>query len=622
VVTVARTGPYPPSRESGDAVKAIVLMFDTLNRRFLPAYGRDDIELPAFRRLAQRSVTFDTAYGGSMPCMPARRELHTGRPNFLHRSWGPLEPFDDSVPQMLKDAGVHTHLTTDHQHYWEDGGATYHNRFSTYEFFRGQEGDRWKGHVAAPDIPPSVNWRSGSAWRQDWINRKYMGTVEQHSQTLTVDAGLDFITVNAAEDRWMLQIECFDPHEPFLSYPQHKRRSAVEYAGPHFDWPDYRRVVEDEATVDHAREEYVALLRFCDESLARVLGAMDEHDLWDDTLLIVCTDHGLLLGERGWWGKNVQPWYDENIHVPLFVWDPRAGVAGERRDALVQTVDIGPTLLEYFGVDLTDDMEGRPLREVVASGRPVREAGIFGSFGGHVCVTDGRYVYMRSSVSPENAPLLEHTVMPTHMNARFAPEELREAELVEPFPFTKGVPLLRVPGLALGAPYAFGTLLYDLQEDPEQQVPLRDADLELRLAQLLVEAMRRNHAPSSQYERLGLPEVGEVTAQHLLVDEQWDQVQKGLGGVVPFERFAERHPGVHTPLNDLAADPVSRDVLFAELPAAARFLSWFGHLTAWQLAAMNPAIGEDALARLDRRLDGASALRSSGVRLPRQGSMT
>ncbi|MEU4898169.1 hypothetical protein AB0B12_39895 [Streptomyces sp. NPDC044780] len=76
--------------------------------------------------------------------MPARRELHTGRHNILHRSWGPLEPFDDSMPE-LKQHGVYTHLAGDHQHYWEDGDASYHGRYSTWEFFRGQEGDAGQG---------------------------------------------------------------------------------------------------------------------------------------------------------------------------------------------------------------------------------------------------------------------------------------------------------------------------------------------------------------------------------------------------------------------------------------------------------------------------------------------
>ena len=106
-------------------MRAVLVLFDSLNRRLLPPYGADWVHAPNFTRLAAHSVRFENCYGGSMPCMPARREMHTGRHNFLHRSWGPLEPFDDSVPEMLSTAGIYTHLATDHPHYWADGGATY-----------------------------------------------------------------------------------------------------------------------------------------------------------------------------------------------------------------------------------------------------------------------------------------------------------------------------------------------------------------------------------------------------------------------------------------------------------------------------------------------------------------
>ncbi len=90
-------------------MRAIILMFDSLNRHMLPPYAADTfIEAPNFARLAAQAVTFDNFYAGSMPCIPARREMHTGRYNFLHRSWGPLEPFDDSMPQILGEAGIHT----------------------------------------------------------------------------------------------------------------------------------------------------------------------------------------------------------------------------------------------------------------------------------------------------------------------------------------------------------------------------------------------------------------------------------------------------------------------------------------------------------------------------------
>ena len=74
-------------------MRAIFVLFDSLNRLMLGAYG-GALPTPNFDRFAKRAITFDTHYVGSLPCMPARRDMHTGRLNFPHRSWGPLEPFD------------------------------------------------------------------------------------------------------------------------------------------------------------------------------------------------------------------------------------------------------------------------------------------------------------------------------------------------------------------------------------------------------------------------------------------------------------------------------------------------------------------------------------------------
>jgi arylsulfatase A-like enzyme len=496
-------------------MKAIMVMFDTLNRHMLPPYGCDWVHAPNFERLAARTVTFDRCYVGSMPCMPARRELHTGRYNFLHRSWGPLEPFDDSMPELLGRNGVYTHLATDHQHYFEDGGGTYHTRYSSWEYARGQEGDLWKGHVRDPEFRPSVAPRTLSAtnptayqsWRQDWINRTYMTKEEQQPQAQTFANGLEFIRTNAADDHWFLQIETFDPHEPFFTQQHYKDLYPHEYDGHRFDWPPYRHVQETPEEVEHIRYEYAALVSMCDTYLGKVLDLMDELDLWQDTLLIVNTDHGFLLGEHDWWAKMVQPFYEEVAHPPLFIWDPRAPWPGTRCDALVQMIDIPATLLEFFGVFLPNDMQGIPLRDTLATGAPVRDAALFGIHGGHLNITDGRYVYMRGPAFPDNEPLFEYTLMPTHMRSRFAVEELQNIELAEPYTFTKGCRMMKIPGRSRINAYQFGTLLFDLENDPKQEVPIQDSAVEERLTHRLVELMQQNDAPLEQYTRLGLESI-------------------------------------------------------------------------------------------------------------------
>ncbi|WP_104092431.1 sulfatase [Arthrobacter sp. GMC3] len=595
-------------------MRAVVVMFDSLNRRMLPPYGAQGVHAPNFERLAGNTVAFENCYAGSMPCMPARREMHTGRYNFLHRSWGPLEPFDDSMPEILKSAGIYTHIVTDHQHYWEDGGATYHTRYNTHEFFRGQEGDNWKGHVQDVAAPESLNG-SNPLVRQDWINRQYLQNEADHPQTRTFDAGLEFMETNREADNWLLQIECFDPHEPFFSYDDYRAHYDDTYDGVHFDWPSYRRVTESVAEVEHAKNEYLSLLSMCDASLGRVLDAFDEQNLWEDTLLIVCTDHGFLLGEQGWWGKSVQPWFDQNIHTPLFIWDPRSKQSGTRRDALVQTIDFAPTVLDFFGLTPTPDMQGKPLARTIADDTAVREGALFGIFGAHVNVTDGRYVYMRACATKENAPLFDYTLMPTHMRSRFAAQELQNIELAEPFTFTKGVSPLKVPGWVMGNPYAFGTLLFDLHTDPEQQHPLRDDECELRMANLMLELMRANDAPREQYERLGLPRTGPASADHLLVERQWGQMQAARTSAVRVHEMPDDAVVSTVPLSELLDDSRTGTILLQHFPALGHpgLRAMLGHGSVLNAAAMQANIGAEQINALEGLL--AEALRSDPMSL-------
>ena len=500
-------------------MKAILVLFDSLNRHMLSPYGCEWVHTPNFDRLAERTVTFDHAFVGSMPCMPARRDLHTGRYNFLHRSWGPIEPFDESMPQILRDHGVYTHLISDHMHYWEDGGATYHTRYSSWELSRGQEGDRWMGLVdpwnrgmtdpvgdttTIPEIS-GTHERSGIR-RRDRVNRRFLRNEHEQPQAKTFRKGIEFMRRNCDADNWMLQIETFDPHEPFFSQRKYKDRYPHHYDGPHFDWPDYSAVRETPEQVAHCRYEYGALLSMCDAYLGDVLDTMDELSLWDDTMLIVSTDHGFLLGEHGWWAKGIQPFYNEISRIPLFIWDPRSKARGARRDALVQWIDFPPTLLEYFGAQIPSSMEGRSLAETVARDRAIREAALFGVHEAHVNCTDGRYVYMRAPATPENGPLYNYTLMPTHVTSRFSPEELRHAELVRYFDFTGGVPVLKIPARKLRNAdfHAYGNLLFDNDRDPAQEHPLRNEAVERTMRRHMVTLMNANEAPDEQYERLGI----------------------------------------------------------------------------------------------------------------------
>jgi arylsulfatase A-like enzyme len=364
------------------------------------------------------------------------------------------------------------------------------------------------GDLNDPAIPEPKNGRG--AWgRQDWVNRSYMQREEQQPQAKTFAMGLQFIEQNHARDHWFLHIETFDPHEPYFVDDTYKRLYPYRFDPELPDWPDYRRVpAGSDALTEQFRYTNAALISMCDRYLGSVLDAMDRHDLWKDTLLIVCTDHGFLLGEHEWWGKCVMPFYNEIARTPFFIWDPRCARSNERRQALVQTVDWAPTLLEFFGIERPADMQGAALRDAVALDRPVRAAALFGVHGGHVNVTDGRHVYMRAPATAANGPLFNYTLMPTHMRRTFDVEEMRGLqELAPPFRFTKGCRTMKIPcppgGWARRA-HEFGTLLFDLAADPLQQHPVHDPAAEERIVRHLTRVMADTDAPAEQFDRLGL----------------------------------------------------------------------------------------------------------------------
>ena len=126
-------------------------------------------------------------------------------------------------------------------------------------------------------------------------------------------------------------------------------------------------------------------------------------------------------------------------------------------------------------------------------------------FGGHVNITDGRYVYMRGPIE-SNAPLYHYTLMPSHLRRPFSVRELADMEWHPPLGFTKGCPVMRIPssGGVGRVPDMFSTQLFDLVTDPGQLNPIESEAVEARMVELLKDALMANQAPPEQFERLGL----------------------------------------------------------------------------------------------------------------------
>ncbi len=504
-------------------MKLVFVLFDSLNRHLLGPYGGTRIDTPHFDRLAARSLTFDQHYVGSMPCMPARRDMQTGRLSFLHRSWGPLEPFDNAFPEALAQAGVYSHLVTDHAHYWEDGGATYHNRYDSYDFIRGQEGDAWKAMVEphwerlrAMYDERQFSTERRTAKAQDVINREFIRTEADFPSVKCFAAGFEFLDRNRNADNWLLQIETFDPHEPFMAPARFKDKFRTGWSGKIRDWPRYGRVDELPAECEELRANYYATVALCDSLLGDLLDDFDRHDMWKDTALVVTTDHGFLLGEHDFWAKNRMNLYQEIVHIPLFVHDPRRpDLAGQRRAPITQTIDLATTFLDFFGVASPPEAEGISLLRHQNGDDPTRKAALFGYFGGAVNVTDVHYTYHRYPADLMRQEIYQYTVMATHMRQRFLPEELAGMQVAGPLAFTKGARVMKLPVInrapfhqhyGPGVMIEGETRLYDLSTDPGQETPMSDAEVERRMTAMMAALMQANHAPPEAFTRLDLPQ--------------------------------------------------------------------------------------------------------------------
>jgi arylsulfatase A-like enzyme len=323
----------------------------------------------------------------------------------------------------------------------------------------------------------------------------------------------EFLDLNRDADGWPLQLETFDPHEPFHAPDRFRNAYPSGWNGPVRDWPRYGRVDELPEECEELRANYYRVVALCDYLLGQLLDYFDEHQLWRDTALVLTTDHGFLLGEHDFWAKNRMNLYEEIVHVPLFVCHPAQSGGSARRKALTQTIDLAPTLLDLFGVAAPPEMQANSLLPLLSADEELRRGALFGYFGGAVNVTDGRHTYHRYPADLGAQEINQYTLMPTHLWERFTPEELRNAELAAPFSFTKGVPLLKVPvirtspmynGYGPGALLESETRLFDLEMDPGQAHPLVDEALERRMAALMRDLMVENDAPREAIARVGL----------------------------------------------------------------------------------------------------------------------
>lgn len=509
-------------------MKTVFILCDTLNRRMLDIYNSADTAItPNINRLAEKGVVFENHFCGSAPCMPARRDIMTGRLNLLEKPWGGIEPFDQTLQCVLsKEKNIHTHMFSDHAHYLIPGGENYTRGFTAWEVFRGQEGDpvwtRPGQNGVRQDTPPE-------GYKGEWSeaeceNRSHLKTEYDYPSVKSMYNAAKWLDDNHDADNFFLWVEAFDPHEPYdcPKYYLDLYETKEDYNGPDYIHPSYSENEFSEEETAHLRRRCKALMTMTDRHLGEILDVMDQHNLWEDTMVIFTTDHGFHLGEHGFMAKNYMPPYNEVFHLPLIVSAP--GVESGRCQALTQNIDVMPTVMEYFDVSrevLHNPLHGKSLFPLLQHKKEkLRDDIIFGYFGKEVVYTDGKYTYMRAAKEETNQPLYMYcsvsSILRQYLGANDAVnvEDYDKIEIGRFLSWTN-YPVYRFPSeivnfnnwsqnFQVRSKYNSNTLLFDIEADYEQLNPLDDKGLERELSEKLIRCMKKHDSPKEQFERLGL----------------------------------------------------------------------------------------------------------------------
>jgi arylsulfatase A-like enzyme len=517
-----------------------VVLLDSLNRHMLGSYGGTEFDTPNLDRFAaQRATRFAHHVTGSLPCMPARHDILCGSLDFLWKPWGSIEVWEEPITRALTAQGVVSHLATDHPHLFETGGENYHTDFSAWEYVRGHEGDPWRTYhdpswAGTPTLP---------ARRGDWFFKRTFGADFERHYDLTRtffraeddfpgprtmrDAARFLRDATPHHDRWFLFVDEFDPHEPFDTpepWAGRYRDAEVEreLGGEQIIWPPYvdggiSRGLMTEGEGRNVRANYGSKLSMIDDWFGRILDVFDGRDLWADTALIVCTDHGHFLGEvrngNDIWGKPGVPQFEPLGHIPLLIaWPGREG--GAVCDALTTNVDIFATIADVYGASVKQRTHGRSIVPLLTGeAASIRDWALGGVWGGWVQVTDGDTKYARGPATA-NAPLSMWSNRWSSMPLPLAGFESLPAPdqraWLDTMPGSE-VPVIRqpfVPGDAMPI-FAPGNAvgnhhLYDLTVDPDEQENRVGESTEADMIELLRVALAAVDAPAEQLERLGI----------------------------------------------------------------------------------------------------------------------
>jgi choline-sulfatase len=401
----------------------LVIMVDQLNGTLLPDGPADFLHTPHLKALAQRSARFANNYTASPLCAPGRASFMSGMLPSRTGVYDNAAEFASSIPTFahhLRKAGYQTCLSgkmhfvgPDQLHGFEERLTTdvYPADFGWTPDYRkpGERIDWWYhnlGSVTGAGIAETTNQLE----YDDEVAHYAVQKLYQLSRLSQDEARRPWcLTVSfthphdpyvARREYWDLYEDCerLEPEVGFIPYDRQDPHSQRLYKAS--DYASFDITPED---VRRSRRGYFANISYLDDKVGALLDTLERTRMLDETVILFCSDHGDMLGERGLWFK--MSFFEGSARVPLMI--AGGGIPAGLHDSPVSNLDILPTLCDLAGVDLSavapwaDGQSLLPLTRGEPRAEPVlMEYAAEGSYAPLVAIREGRWKFVHCELDP------------------------------------------------------------------------------------------------------------------------------------------------------------------------------------------------------------------------------
>jgi len=363
----------------------LLIVADDL-RADLGCYG-SVARTPNLDALAARGLRFDRAYCQQAVCNPSRSSFLTGRrPDTLHL-WANGTHFREknpdvvTIPQWFKEHGYETRCVGKIFHNWHTKEKGDRRSWSADEFLHYANHGNDKPEVIG-ELPPNLALPIGRDYGSvPLCERREVRDEAYFDGRIAAEA---VRVLGAVKDKpFFLAVGFWKPHAPFNAPKKYwdmydpsklpQLNSSRPKGAPELAFHDSREILgippkQITPTAEQAaemRQGYFANISYMDEQVGKVLKALDDQGLTDRTVIVFVSDHGYHIGEHGLWAKT--SCFEFDARVPLIIAAPGMKYAGKPTAAIVELIDLFPTLTELCGLKVPAELEGVSLASILAA---------------------------------------------------------------------------------------------------------------------------------------------------------------------------------------------------------------------------------------------------------------